>query len=718
MFCFVHENELRICFKLEQIYKSVHDFRFPLSFIRNNYLKSIVSVKRKKYYQNIAFKIYELICFIRSFVSEKQIIHRKGMKMRVKIFPKLLLFAAAILGCMSIILIVGGVQINDLFQQQKVKDLEIRVLRLYQIHTKFQSSHRKDSSLVQAMNIELQLIEKTIESIDAFQDKTQLLVAVKEFRGAIDSLVVLAEQKGLSENQGAEGMMREAVHEFQEIVAKLRYYDIQVTLLEARRREKDFFMRADSKYAKQTIDSADKALEKMLLTTAPAPVKQRASFLTKEYKKNFLTVVETKKKTVMLSDSLSIAYTRVQHTMERISLQHQKQLEQLQLINIVIALISFGFVFLIAIVLGRRISKPIEQLQKSVQEFSNGNYQKVSIHTSDEIQDLAIAFNTMVDKIAKRNEELADSYTLLQIKNEEINIQKVELEFKKRELESTNEELMQKNMEVLDAIESVHKMQTQLIHSERMNAIGMLTSGILHEINNPNTAINLSIENAIKAISENEKVFEEIKQKISIEGESVELMAKYYSSSQRSLSIAQIGLNKITTIISSLRTFSKKKEIEYQLEEASVFFENSLILFRVQFPSIKVEKIILNPTNILGSIGELNQVVLNMCVNAVQAGATSIELIADSTKKSSIIKVKDNGKGIPKDSIPKLFDSFFSTKGKDNSGLGLSISKEIITRHKGTINVESELGNGTTFIIELPMKEVRLNKQNSALNHV
>ncbi|MBL8005137.1 MAG: HAMP domain-containing protein [Candidatus Kapabacteria bacterium] len=638
--------------------------------------------------------------------------------MRLNIFPKLLLFAAAILGCMSVIFIVGGVQINDLFQQQRVKDLEIRVLRLYQIHTKFQSSHRKDSSLVQAMNSELQLIEKTLEGIDAFQDKTQLLFAIKEFREAIDSLVVLAEQKGLSENKGSEGLMREAVHEFQEIVAKLRYYDIQVTLLEARRREKDFFMRADSKYAKQTIDSANKALEKMLLTSAPEPIKQRASVLTEEYKKNFLTVVEAKTKTAMLSDSLSIAYSRVQHTMERISSQHQQQVEQLQMINIVVALASFCFVVVLSVFMGRRISKPIEQLQKSVQEFSDGSYQKVSIKTSDEIQDLANAFNTMVDKIAKRTEELADSYTLLQIKSEEINSQKVELEFKKRELESTNEELLQKNMEVLDAIDSVHKMQTQLIHSERMNAIGMLTSGILHEINNPNTAINLSIENAITAITENEKIFQEAKKSLTTDVQDIERMEKYFTSSLRSLSIAQIGLNRITTIISSLRTFSKKKEVEYQLEEASVFFENSLILFRVQFPSIHVEKILLNPTNIYGSIGELNQVVLNMCVNAVQAGATSIELIADSTKKSSIIKVKDNGKGIPKESIPKLFDSFFSTKGKDNSGLGLSISKEIISRHKGTINVESEIGNGTTFIIELPMKEVRQNKQNSALNHV
>jgi signal transduction histidine kinase len=638
--------------------------------------------------------------------------------MRLKIFPKLLLFAAAILGCMSVILVVGGIQIHDLFQQQEVKDLEIRVLRLYQMHTKFQSSHRKDSSLVEAMISELRLIEDKIAAIETFQDKAQLQQSIDNFRTAIEALVDLAEQKGLSENLGAEGLMREAVHEFQEIVAKFHYYDIQVTLLEARRREKDFFMRADSKYAKQTIDSANKALEKLLLSSAPAPIKERATILTEKYKKNFLTVVEAKTKTALLLDSLSAAYTQIQQTMERISILHQKQVEQLQFINIIIALSSFVFVVLIAIVLGRRISKPIEQLQQSVQEFSDGSYQKVSIQTSDEIQDLAMAFNTMVDKIAKRTEELADSYTILQIKNEEINSQKVELEFKKRELESTNEELLQKNMEVLDAIDSVHKMQTQLIHSERMNAIGMLTSGILHEINNPNTAINLSIENAITAITENEKIFQEAKKSLPTDVQDMEKMEKYFTSSLRSLSIAQIGLNRITTIIASLRTFSKKKEVDYQLEEVSVFFENSLILFRVQFPSIHVEKVLLNPTNVYGSIGELNQVVLNMCVNAVQAGATSIELIADSTKKSSIIKVKDNGKGIPKESIPKLFDSFFSTKGKDNSGLGLSISKEIISRHKGTINVESEVGTGTTFIIELPMKDIRLNKQNSALNHV
>jgi signal transduction histidine kinase len=638
--------------------------------------------------------------------------------MRLRIFPKLLVFSSVILGCMSLIVVIGLIQLQDLNQQQQVKDLQINVLRLYQQHTKFQSSHRKDPSNVLQINTELNNIIQQIDFLESYDEKYKLLRSINQFRVCIDTLVQLAELKGLSENKGAEGIMREAVHEFQEILEKLRLYDIQVTLLEARRREKDFFMRSDAKYAKQTIDSANKALEKILVTSVPIEIKKRAVFLTEQYKINFQSVVEAKSKTLFFTESLSRSYTKVQESIEVIAAKHQQEIEMMQKINVIIVALSFGFVIVIAIILGRKISKPIEQLQQSVQEFSNGNYQKVSIHTSDEIQDLAFAFNTMVDKIVNRTEELADSFTLLQIKSEEINSQKVELEFKKRELESTNDELMQKNMEVLDAIESVHKMQTQLIHSERMNAIGMLTSGILHEINNPNTAINLSIENAIKAISENEKVFEEIKQKINIEGETVELMAKYYSSSQRSLSIAQIGLNKITTIISSLRTFSKKKEVEYQLEEASVFFENSLILFRVQFPLIKVEKIILNPTSILGSIGELNQVVLNMCVNAVQAGATSIELIADITKKSSIIKVKDNGKGIPKDSIPKLFDSFFSTKGKDNSGLGLSISKEIISRHKGTINVESEIGNGTTFIIELPMKEVRLNKQNSALNHV
>jgi len=107
-----------------------------------------------------------------------------------------------------------------------------------------------------------------------------------------------------------------------------------------------------------------------------------------------------------------------------------------------------------------------------------------------------------------------------------------------------------------------------------------------------------------------------------------------------------------------------------------------------------------------------------MCVNAVQAGATAISLKAESTKQTSIIKVQDNGNGIPKAMIPKLFDSFFSTKGKDNSGLGLSISKEIVSRHNGSISVQSEIGAGTTFQIELPLYDSTKTKSLLTSNHL
>ncbi len=122
-------------------------------------------------------------------------------------------------------------------------------------------------------------------------------------------------------------------------------------------------------------------------------------------------------------------------------------------------------------------------------------------------------------------------------------------------------------------------------------------------------------------------------------------------------------------------------------------------MFRLQDNAVAVVLDVAGDTTIEANFGEINQVFLNLLVNAAQAGATSITIASERTNAGCTVRVSDNGGGIPSDRVSRIFEPFFSSKGAGNSGLGLSISKNILEQHGATLNVASELGSGTTFTL-------------------
>jgi len=229
------------------------------------------------------------------------------------------------------------------------------------------------------------------------------------------------------------------------------------------------------------------------------------------------------------------------------------------------------------------------------------------------------------------------------------------------------------------------RLQEQLIQSEKLAGIGILASGVAHEINNPLSGIIGMAE-------------------IALEEEDLTKKETYLKDI---LNCAQ----RISGIVTGLRSYSRaaKKE-ELSLVDLNGVLEESLkmVQLAVKASSVEVIKEFQSIEKIRANMGEIQQVFTNLITNAFQAIdgkggklGLSTRLIEDWVE----VKVSDNGKGIPHKYLNHIFDPFFTTKNPgEGTGLGLNIVYRIVTKYEGTIDVESREQIGTTFTIKFPIR--------------
>jgi signal transduction histidine kinase len=233
--------------------------------------------------------------------------------------------------------------------------------------------------------------------------------------------------------------------------------------------------------------------------------------------------------------------------------------------------------------------------------------------------------------------------------------------------------------------------QSQLVQSEKLASLGTLLSGVAHELNNPLSNISTSAQILREELDRADPEFKK------------ELIQQIEDQS-----------DKARDIVRTLLEFSRATEYHPRPVALKKLFEDTVVLIRGQIPtdvSISLEC----PDELIVEVDKqkLQQVFLNLLKNGIDAVGQSGKLwitarllgLKESAEELEIM-IEDNGPGIPPETIKKIFDPFFSTKDVGHgSGLGLYIVHDIVARHGGRINVNSQMGQGTTFTIWLPRKQ-------------
>jgi two-component system NtrC family sensor kinase len=307
-----------------------------------------------------------------------------------------------------------------------------------------------------------------------------------------------------------------------------------------------------------------------------------------------------------------------------------------------------------------RIINPLQRIVVATQEIAKGELShRVEVKSRDEIGYLADSFNQMTAKLKEANEALVEWGKTLEKKVEE-------------------------------RTKELREAQASLIQSEKLASLGKLAAGIAHEINNPLGGILIYSHLMLEDIDKKNPHYENLKKIVK-------------------------ETSRCKDIVKGLLEFARPKEPEMSQFNINEVVDSSLAIMerQVLFQNIAIKKSYApDLPKIVGDGAQLQQVFMNIIVNAAEAmnGTGSLTICTSLNKDGSFIDVSiaDTGHGIRDEDKERIFEPFFTTKevGK-GTGLGLSISYGIVQKHQGTIEVQSEIGKGSTFTVKLPVTRKR-----------
>lgn len=301
-------------------------------------------------------------------------------------------------------------------------------------------------------------------------------------------------------------------------------------------------------------------------------------------------------------------------------------------------------------------------------------------------------------------ESVHADYEKLQKKHEAL----IASETKFKELAANLEERVQEQVKTIDAA------QRQLYQAEKLASVGQLAAGVAHEINNPIGFIRSNLGTADAYVQDISKFSEQLKS-----GMDNESLTHYWKEKDLDFTLEDFsillkesidGADRVKNIVSDLKGFSNVDGAEVSQADLSEVIRSVSNVASSQIEQKAVLEVDLKdlPKTRCES-GHLGQVFLNMIQNAAQAITEDngkINVSSAFIDDEIVIKISDNGCGMPAEKIERIFDPFYTTQEVGSgTGLGLTVSMDIIKSHDGRIEVESEEGKGTTFIITLPVKE-------------
>jgi len=319
-------------------------------------------------------------------------------------------------------------------------------------------------------------------------------------------------------------------------------------------------------------------------------------------------------------------------------------------------------VFVIAVTAGifvrGYVIRPVREMVAATHRIARGDLEHpIEVRRTDEIGELAASLNGMT----------------------------VALRDARADLQRLNERLEQQVEERTAALKDA---QSQLIHAEKMSSLGQLAASVAHEINNPLAGILTYAKLLIRLHEEGE------------------LGEKTRESCVRNLRLVQRETERCSAIVRNLLDFARQRAPSLKAVDLSAVAEEglSLLSHRLMMQSVAIEKQLPPMPPVRADFGQLRQAFVNIALNACEAMAAggtlrvSTRTIGDQVE----LTIADTGPGIPPEHLAKIVDPFFTTKEK-GTGLGLSVVYGIVDRHGGKLDIRSQVGQGTTVVVRLPV---------------
>jgi two-component system NtrC family sensor kinase len=325
----------------------------------------------------------------------------------------------------------------------------------------------------------------------------------------------------------------------------------------------------------------------------------------------------------------------VELTHQLADFERQKILKNIQrlktqlLTSIGIFLVLGGF---LVFIVSRKILQPLKTIEKTTHRIAVGNFAPLPVlDTRDETQRVVEAFNRMVQELEKR--------------------------------------------------------QDQLLQAKKLSSLGVLTSGVAHQLNNPLNNISTSCQILLE-----------------------ELDTKDLEFFRKMLTNVEQEVDRARDIVKGLLEFARAKEFTLKDTPLKAVVDRSIRLISSQVPAgVEIVEQVPEDLTLQLDAQRMQEALLNLFMNAIQAldnqpGQIKVEAKIDQVRQQAVITVADTGAGISKEVLSRIFDPFFTTKDMAGTGLGLSIVYGIVEKHRGTITAESTKGEGTRFIIRLPLR--------------
>ncbi len=372
----------------------------------------------------------------------------------------------------------------------------------------------------------------------------------------------------------------------------------------------------------------------------------------------------------------------------------------------------------------------ITRFNKALQEVTGKKYDEIiGYHWEDFITDYELEVTTLFDTSTELFHEPTGKWFMLNSypfydKDEQYlgNVITINDNTETKTLEEAivqdNARLEKTQQELKDAYDELKSAQSQMLQKEKMASIGQLAAGVAHEINNPMGFISSNISSLgryTKKIAEFIHVQDEAIASADLPELSTELNEKrkklkldfVLEDIDQLIEESLDGADRVKKIVQNLKSFSRIDEADHQAADINECLESTL---NIVWNEIKYKATVskdygeLPMTNCYPQ--QLNQVFMNLLVNAAHAIEKEGEITIKTWNGDDYvhISISDTGEGIPGDKMNKIFEPFYTTKpvGK-GTGLGLSITYDIIKKHKGEMSVDSEVGQGTTFTIKIPV---------------